>query len=167
MTVTLIGMPGAGKSCMGRAITKKLGMKFLDGDKLIENVTGKKLQQIIDDDGLEAFKKTEEDVLLSIKEDNLVIAPGGSAIYYESVMKSFKEKGIVVYLYVSPQTIIKRLGDFSQRGIALKEGQTIFELYNERAPLLEKYADITVNCDGNNYQYYQKEVIEKIREKIK
>ena len=139
-------------------------MKTLDGDRLIEKMTGRKLQDIIDEDGLEEFKKIEERVLLSIEDDNTIIAPGGSAIYYDSVMRHFKEKGIVVYLYASPETIIKRLGDFSKRGVALKPGQTIYDLYNERAPLLEKYADITINCDGAAFQKYQADAYEKIKE---
>ena len=166
MTITLIGMPAAGKSCMAKHISKKLEMKTLDGDRLIEKVTGRKLQDIINEDGLEFFKETEERVLLSIDDDNTIVSPGGSAIYYDSVMKHFKKKGIIIYLYASPETIIKRLGDFSKRGIALKHGQTIFDLYNERAPLLEKYADITINCDGDDFAKYQAEAVKKIKEII-
>ncbi len=163
MTITLIGMPGAGKTCMGKALSKKLGMKVVDGDHLIEKITGKKLQTIINEEGTDAFKKIEEEVLLSIKEDNIIITPGGSAIYYESVMKHFSSMGPVVYLYVSPKNLLKRLGDYSKRGIVLAPGQTIEDLYNERRPLLEKYSDITVNCDGGYYSYYQKDAVEKIR----
>ncbi len=163
MTITLIGMPGAGKTCMGKALSKKLGMNLIDGDKLIEKNTGRKLQSIIDEDGVEAFKKIEEQTLLSINEDNTIITPGGSAIYYNNVMKHFQDLGIVVYLYVSPKNLVRRLGDFSKRGIVLKPGQTIEDLYNERRPLLEKYADITVNCDGGFYSSYQKDAIYKIR----
>lgn len=162
--ITLIGMPASGKSCMARHLSKKLGMRMLDGDRLIEKVTGRKLQDIIDEDGLDAFKKIEEEVLLTINDEDLIVSPGGSAIYYDSVMRHFKEKGIIVYLYASPKTIIYRLGDFSKRGVALKPGQTILDLYNERAPLLEKYADITVNCDGSAYPRYQAEAFKKIKE---
>lgn len=162
MTITLIGMPGAGKTCMGKALSKKLNMKTVDGDHLIEQITGRKLQDIIDEDGIEEFKRIEEQTLLSIKEDNIIITPGGSAIYYESVMEHFKAMGPVIYLYVSPENLIKRLGDFSKRGVVLKDGQTIADLYNERRPLLEKYADITVSCNGTHYSYYQKDALNKI-----
>ena len=162
MTITLIGMPAAGKSCMGRHLSKKLKMKVIDGDRLIEQVTGRKLQEIIDDDGLEGFKAIEEKILLTINEDDVIISPGGSAIYYDSVMRHFKSRGIVVYLYVSPETIISRLGDFSKRGVVLQPGQTINDLYLERAPLLEKYADITINCDGNAFPKYHAELLDKI-----
>ncbi len=167
MTITLIGMPGAGKSCMGRALSRRLGMKTLDGDRLIEETTGRKLQDIINEDGLGAFKELEERTLLSINEDNLIITPGGSAVYYDSVMQHFKKNGIIVYLYVSPDVLLKRLGDFSRRGIVLKEGQTIKDLYLERAPLLEKYADITINCDGDSYTKYRCIAERKIRALMK
>ena len=163
MTITLIGMPGSGKSCMGRALSRRLGMKTLDGDRLIEKNTGRQLQDIINEDGLEAFKAIEEETLLSITDDNIIITPGGSAVYYDSVMQHFKEKGIIVYLYVSPEVLLERLGDFSRRGIVLKEGQTINDLYLERAPLLEKYADITINCDGDSYTKYRCIAERKIR----
>ncbi|MBQ8303127.1 MAG: shikimate kinase [Clostridia bacterium] len=163
MTITLIGMPAVGKSCMGRALSKKFNMKTVDGDKLIEQATGRKLQQIIDEDGLDAFKKLEEETLLSIKEDNIIITPGGSAIYYPEVMKHFKESGIVVYLYASPKVIIERLGDFSRRGVVLKPGQTIMDLYAEREPLLNKYADITVSCNGKAFSKYRADAYEKIQ----
>ena len=167
MTITLIGMPAVGKSCMGRQLSKKLKMRLIDGDKLIERVTERKLQDIIDRDGLDAFKAIEEEVLLSIDEDNVIIAPGGSAIYYPSVMEHFKSKGIVVYLYASPETIIKRLGDFSKRGVALKPGQTINDLYLERAPLLLKYADVTVDCDGDAFPRYHADALNKISKFLK
>lgn len=164
MTITLIGMPGAGKSCMGRALSRKLKMKMIDGDRLIESRTGKKLHEIISEVGLEGFKKIEEETLLSITEDNIIIAPGGSAIYYDSVMQHFKKMGVVVYIYVSPEILLKRLGDFSKRGIVLKDGQSINDLFAERVPLLEKYADIKINCNGTAYPAYQSEAIRKIRE---
>lgn len=162
MIITLIGMPAAGKTCMGKKLSKVLGMKQLDGDKLIEKITGRKLQEIIDTDGLQAFKEIEEEVLLSIKDDNVIISPGGSAVYYESVMEYFKSRGPIIYICVSPEILIKRLGDFSKRGVVLEQGQTIYDLYNERAPLLEKYADIILNCNGSSFGKYQKEAVEKI-----
>ena len=167
MTITLIGMPAVGKSCMGRQLSRKLKMRLIDGDKLIEQVTGRALQDIIDEDGLDAFKAIEEQVLLSIKDDNVIIAPGGSAVYYPSVMEHFKEKGIVVYLYASPEVITHRLGDFSKRGVALKPGQTITDLYLERAPLFEKYADVMVSFDGSDFGKYHFDAFNKISKYLK
>ena len=148
MTITLVGMPAVGKSCMGRAIAKQFNMKLVDGDKVIEKVYGQSLQSIMDSAGLEGFKRIEEDVLLGIKEDNIVFTPGGSAVYYPAVMEQFKRSGIVIYLYASAEVIKNRAVDFSKRGVVLKPGMTMDDLYNERAPLFEKYADITVCEDG-------------------
>lgn len=166
MIITLIGMPACGKSCMGRALSRKLKMKNIDGDKVIEKRTGRALQDIIDNDGLDAFKKVEEETLLSIDEDNIILSPGGSAVYYEKAMNYLRSKGPIVYIYVGVENIIKRLGDFSKRGIAMRPDQTIYDLYNERAALFEKYADITVNCDGEAYPKYQKEAVQAIKEYI-
>lgn len=160
-------MPAVGKSCMGRAISKHFNMKLVDGDKVIERVKGKKLQEIMDAEGLEGFKRIEEEVLLSIKEDNIIFTPGGSAVYYPAVMEHFKENGIVVYLYASADVIKNRAVDFSKRGVVLKPGMTMDDLYNERAPLFEKYADITVNCDGTAFGKYKADGICKIEKYLK
>ena len=162
MTITLIGMPAVGKSYMGKAIAKHFGLKLIDGDKVIEKTDGRKLQQIMDEEGLEGFKRIEEETLLTIENENIVFTPGGSAVYYPTVMERFKDSGIVVYLYASAETIANRAVDFSKRGVVLREGMTMADLYNERAPLFEKYADITVNCDGINFARYRHEAIEKI-----
>lgn len=162
MTITLIGMPAVGKSCMGRAIARQFNMKLVDGDKEIERIEGRRLQEIMDEDGLDGFCAVEERVLSGIAEDNIVFTPGGSAVYYPSVMEHFKSSGIVIYLYASADTILSRLVDFSKRGVVLKPGMTMQDLYNERAPLFEKYADITVNCDGTNFGAYKRNAIKKI-----
>ncbi len=162
MNIILIGMPGCGKTCMGKTLSRKLRMKVIDGDRLIERITGRKLQDIINEDGLDEFKRIEEEALLSINEDNVIVSTGGSAVYYPSVMEHFKRTGKIVYLYCSLEVIINRLGDFSKRGVVLKPGQTIEDLYNERCSLYEKYADITVDCSGNAYHIYQHRVITAI-----
>lgn len=162
MIITLIGMPGCGKSSMSRAIAGKLNLKPLDADKVIEVKTGKKLHKIIDEVGVEGFKKIEEDILLSINEDNIILATGGSAVYYDKAMKHFKDIGKVIYLYVSFETMLERIGDYSKRGIAMRPGQSIRDLYNERVALYEKYADITINCDGTAYTKYRADVIDAV-----
>ena len=162
MTITLIGMPGAGKSMMGIALAKALGYRWIDGDKAIEQKTGRALQSIINEEGLAAFQKIEEDARLSLVEENTVISTGGSAIYYRAAMENFKAHGKVVYLYVGVEEIIRRIGDYSKRGIVLAPGKTIRDLFAERTPLYEKYADITINCDGRDYATYQKDLNEKM-----
>lgn len=162
MNFVLIGMPGVGKSCMGKYIARKFHLKFIDGDKLIERRMGKRLYEIIDEVGNDGFKKIEEEALLSIEGDGLVISPGGSAIYYESVMEKFKKIGKIIYLYASPEVIIERLGDFSKRGIVLKDGETIYDLYNERAEYFNKYADIKISCNGKSYSRYQSDILRTV-----
>lgn len=164
MVYTLIGMPGSGKSCMGRAIGKKLDIRSLDADRVIENKTGKKLHEIIEEVGLDGFKKIEEDILLTIdSNEDLILATGGSAVYYERAMQHFKSIGKVIYLYVSFETMLNRLGDYSKRGIAMRPDQTIRDLYDERAALYEKYADVTIDCDGTDYNTYRKKVVMAIK----
>lgn len=159
MVITFIGMPGSGKSCMGRAMAGKLKMKLIDSDKLIEKRCGKKLQELIDELGIEEFRRIEEETLLSITGDNLIISTGGSAVYSDAGMRHLKELGKVFYLFCSCDTVKKRIGDFSKRGIVLNPGQTIADLYNERAPLYKKYADVTILCDGEAYPQYQSAVL--------
>lgn len=149
---------------MCRALSGKLNIKTLDADKLIEKKTGKKLQQIISEVGTEEFKRIEEKTLLEIKEDNAILATGGSAVYYDSAMRHLKELGKIIYLYVSFDTMLERLGDYSERGLVIRAQQTISDLYNERKLLYEKYADITINCDGNSYPTYRAELAKIIKE---
>ena len=167
MTFTLIGMPGVGKSCMGKFIAKKLHLKHIDGDKLIIQRTGRKLQSIIDEDGIEGFKDIERQVLLSINDKNAIITPGGSAIYYDDVMQHLRSLGKVIYLYAGIPIITERLGDFSSRGVVLQNGKTIKDMFDERIPLLEKYADVKINCNGNSFLKYQYMTLNKIEEFIK
>ena len=162
MVITIIGMPGCGKSCMGRAIAGKLKMKLLDSDRLIEKRTGKKLQELIDELGTDEFRRIEEEALLSIEGDNLIVSTGGSAVYSDAGMQHLKKLGKVFYLFCSADTIVQRVGDFSKRGIILKPGQTIKDLFDERAPLYKKYADVTINCDGSDYPKYRAELLKII-----
>ena len=163
MTVILIGMPGVGKSCMGRALSAKLKLKHLDTDKVIEQKMKKPLHVLMDEYGIEGFKKLEEDILVDIQQDNAVISTGGSAVYYEKAMKHFKEIGKVVYLYSELKTIINRLGDFSERGIVMTDGQTIEDLYNERCSLYDKYADIKIDCSSNDYTDHRNKLIDALK----
>ena len=124
------------------------------------------LVQIIDERGLSEFKKIEEASLLSINADRTIISTGGSAVYYERAMEHLRSLGPVIYLYTSLDTVIRRIGDFSARGVALAPGQTIEDLYNERTALYKKYADITVDCDDDNFMEHQKQIINTICRRI-
>ena len=164
MTFVLVGMPGSGKSCMSRAVGPKLKIKTLDADRVIESKQGKKLHELINEYGVDGFRKIEEEALLSINEDNVILATGGSAIYYESAMNHLKSLGKIIYLYVSFETMLERIGDYRKRGIVIRPDQTIRDLYDERARLYEKYADITVNCDGKAYSKYKSDLAKVIRD---
>ena len=167
MIITLIGMPGSGKSCMGRSLSLKLGMRVIDGDKFIEEKYGMPLHELIECEGFDKFKKIEEQTLLSIDDDNVILTPGGSAVYYESFMKKCADRGVVVYLYTSPATVLQRIGDYSKRGIVLKDGQTIEDLFDEREPLYNKYAHIIIDCDGSAFARYKRVTEAEIKKYIK
>ncbi len=156
--IILIGMPGAGKSTVGVVLAKKAGYAFLDSDLLIQSRKGKLLHELISEEGVEGFWKTEEAVNLSIETDRTVIATGGSAIYGARAMEHFKKLGTVVYLKLSCEEITKRLGDLCERGVTLREGQSLHDLYRERVPLYEKYADITIDCERLSIR----EIVEEI-----
>lgn len=144
---TLIGMPGAGKSTIGVLLAKALGYEFIDTDLVIQQREGKLLKEIIAQKGNDGFKKIEEEVNASIEASQSVIAPGGSAIYSEKAMQHFKKIGMVIYLKLSFESVKHRLGNLKARGVVLEKGQTLYDLYCERVPIYEKYADITVDLD--------------------
>ena len=145
--LVLIGMPGAGKSTVGVLLAKTLLMDFADTDLYIQNKFGMALCDIIDAHGTPFFLKAENDVICETDFTATVIATGGSAVYGETAMKQLGENGTVIYLYLSPETIKKRISDIKARGVALTSGTTIDDIFSDRAPLYEKYADITVNCE--------------------
>lgn len=166
MIFTFIGMPGCGKSCMGRAVSGALKIRLLDSDYMIEKRQNSKLQDLIDRIGITEFRRIEEKTLLSIYDvpgQHIILSTGGSAVYSESAMLHLKSLGKIIYLYCSYPTIKERLGDFSKRGVVLRPDQTLFDLYEERTRLYERYADYTVNCDGKAYPKYQRKVMEIIQ----
>lgn len=146
--VILIGMPGAGKSTVGVVLAKKLGYRFLDSDLVIQDKTGKMLHEIISEKGTEGFLKIEDEINAALDCHRTIVATGGSVVYGSQAMEHLKEIGKVVYLKLTCETIAERLGDLDERGVALKEGQTLISLYKERVPLYEKYADLTIDCEN-------------------
>ena len=145
--IILIGMPACGKSTVGVLAAKTLGYRFIDSDLVIQERTGKKLHRIIREEGQAGFLKIEEAVNLSLGNDSApsVIATGGSAVYSPAAMAHFKEIGTVVYLRLSFETVQKRLGNFTHRGVVMPEGYTLRELYDERCVLYEAYSDVIVD----------------------
>jgi shikimate kinase len=150
--ITLIGMPGVGKSTLGVVLAKVLGYEFLDSDLLIQKQEKKKLYEIIAESGIEGFQEIENRVNASIDTDQSVIATGGSVVYCKDAMEHLKSIGKVVYLEISLQALHKRLGNLEKRGVVLKDGQTLADLYKERIPLYEKYADLVINIEGKDLE---------------
>ncbi len=149
--IILIGMPASGKSTAGVLLAKTLGYEYIDCDLVIQQLEGALLSEIIEKRGREEFILTEERILSEIEAEKCVIATGGSAVYGERAMAHLKKSGTTVYLRVSVAELTKRLGgkDILRRGVVMRgQVKTLAGLYAQRAPLYEKYADITVDCDG-------------------
>ncbi|HOI58307.1 MULTISPECIES: shikimate kinase [unclassified Methanoculleus] len=160
--IILIGMPGAGKSTVGVILAKTLGMQFIDTDILIQERAGRILQEILDGEGPDAFKRIEEETILSLNPRNAVIATGGSVVCSEAAMAHLKAVGVVVYLEISYAEMEERLKNITTRGILLLPGQSLREMYDERLPLYEKYADLTVACSGEDLESVVGNVIESL-----
>ena len=147
-SIILIGMPAVGKSTVGVVVAKRLGYEFIDTDLLIQKQENRLLKEIIEDEGIDGFLKIENQVNCDVQAERAVISPGGSVVYCQEAMEHYKKIGVVVYLRASFETINNRIRNAKNRGVVLKEGQTLERLYEERVKLFEKYADITIDEDG-------------------
>ena len=145
--IILIGMPGCGKSTVGVVLAKAANLDFIDSDLVIQKQMGAKLSELLDAHGDEGFRAIENRINTELAADNSVIATGGSVIYGEDAMRHLKDIGTVVYLKLSYEAIEDRLGDLHARGVTIQPGWTLRDLYNERVPLYEKWADLTVDCE--------------------
>lgn len=143
--IILIGMPGVGKSTIGVVLAKVLGYRFIDADLVIQEKEGRLLHEIIKEQGIEGFIAVENRINSQIEAERSVIATGGSVVYGTEAMEHLRSIGTVLYLRVPCEEIKKRVTNMKDRGVVLKEGQTLFDLYEERTPLYEKYADIIVD----------------------
>lgn len=160
----LIGMPGAGKSTIGVVLAKRIGFHFVDSDLVIQDKENMLPHEIIESKGLEGFLETEDRINSSIVETKAVIATGGSVVYGKNAMEHFKDIGTVIYLKPPYTEIENRLGDLKERGVALKEGQTLQSLYEERTPLYERYADLVIDCNEKQIREIVMEIAEKLQE---
>ena len=156
--IVLVGMPGAGKSTVGVILAKALSMGFIDTDVFIQAGQNKGLQEIIDEKGLEKFCEIEEEFVLCCEYEKTVIATGGSVVYSQKAMEHLKKNGVAVYLELPLEEIEKRLTNLAYRGVVMQKSQTMQQLYANRKPLYEKYADITIQCTGLGHE----QVVEKI-----
>lgn len=161
--IIFIGMPASGKSTVGVVVAKHLGYDFIDTDLLIQKQEGCLLKDIIAKVGNEGFLRIENQVNKSLVVENAVISPGGSVVYCEDAMLHFKEIGTIVYLKTSYEDIYSRISNAKNRGVVLGEGQSLRDVYNERAKLFEKYADYTISEEGLDLE----ETIDKVLELIK
>lgn len=146
--ITLIGMPASGKSTIGVLLAKRLGYSFVDVDIVIQEQEGRLLKEIIGTEGQEGFLEVENRINAGLNVHHSVIAPGGSVIYGKEAMEHLKEISTVVYLKLEYEGLEERLGDLADRGVVLKDGMTLRDLYEERTPYYEKYADITIDETG-------------------
>lgn len=143
--IVLIGMPGVGKSTVGVVLAKKLGYQFIDSDLLIQEQEHRLLSEIIDQEGIDGFLAIEDRVNSEIDVVRSVIATGGSAVYGENAMRHLRGIGTIIYLRQSFENLDKRLSNLHGRGVVVREGQTLQDIYTERCALYEKYADITID----------------------
>ena len=165
MNIILIGMPASGKSTVGVILAKLLGFDFIDTDLLIQRREQQRLSGIIATRGLSSFLAAEEAACLSLQTSHSVIATGGSAIYSDGAMRHFSEIGTIVYLEISYESLVERLGDLQERGVVMRNGtgMSLRELFAERKPLYEKFAEITVDIDDLNITDAARKVANAIR----
>lgn len=161
--IVLIGMPGVGKSSTGVVLAKNMGMSFMDSDLVIQEQEGKKLHELIEEHGLDGFLEIEGRVNASLNPKSAVIATGGSAVYSGEAMEHLNKIAIICYLKLSYEKIRERLGDLAGRGVVFREGQTLRMLYDERVPLYEKYANLTVECENKNIR----EIVTELSKRLK
>lgn len=160
--IILIGMPGSGKSTCGVLAAKALLKNFFDTDLLLQGLEERPLQEIINLDGIEYFLSAEEKSICSLNLNATVIATGGSVVYSQKGMEHLKKGGRVIYLHLSYDTMCERIKNITTRGVVLKNGISLWDMYNERLPLYEKYADITINCDSNTVEETVQSIVNAI-----
>lgn len=161
--VTLVGMPGAGKSTTGVILAKLLSFGFMDTDLLIQQNRNRSLQDIVDKNGYIYLRKVEEEEIIKIYPERYVIATGGSAVYSARAMEHLCSVSTVVFLKADFDVIRKRISNFDQRGIAKAQDQSFEDLFLERQPLYKKYAEIEINCSSVS----QEDAAELIHSRLK
>lgn len=161
--IVLIGMPGVGKSTIGVILAKQLGYAFVDSDLLIQEQEKRLLRDIIEQEGVDGFIEIENQVNASLRAERSVIATGGSVVYGQEAMEHLGEIGTVVYLQLSYPELKKRLGNLKGRGVVLRDGQTLKDIYEERTALYERYADLVICEENLDIEETLQKIIEEIR----
>ena len=162
--IVLIGMPGVGKSTVGVILAKVMGYQFIDADLVIQQQEGRLLHEIIEEEGTEGFIQVENRVNASLSASHAIIATGGSVVYGKEAMEHLREIGTVVYLEVSFPVLEKRLADIKGSGVVLKEGQNLYDLYLERTPLYESYADIRIAETGLDIEQTVEQIVSQLQQ---
>lgn len=150
--IILIGMPGSGKSTCGVVSAKMLLKNFFDTDLLIQNIEGVSLQSIIDEKGTDYFEQAEENAILNLDIQGTVIATGGSVIYSDKAMEHLKSLGKIIYLHIDYDHMCRRINNLSTRGVVMKNGETLLDMYNERLPLYRQWADVQIDCTSGSVE---------------
>ena len=161
--IVLIGMPTSGKSTVGVILAKILGKDFIDSDIVIQKREGAALSEIIESEGIDGFLKCEEQALLNINVSDTVIATGGSAVYSDAGMKHLSEGAYVIYLKLGLEDIKKRLKRIKERGVVMRPGESLEDMFAARSELYERYADITVKEEGTSVEDTVNAVVETLR----
>lgn len=149
--LVLIGMPGVGKSTVGILLAKALSRRFIDTDVYLQAQERRRLQDIIDSEGLEQFRAIEERYILSLDCFGHVVATGGSVVYSDSAMEHLRRSGLIVYLHLPLEPLLARVTNLDSRGVVMAPDQSFADLFAERRPLYERYAQLTVDCTGLNH----------------
>lgn len=164
--IVLVGMPGSGKSTLGILLAKKIHYGYIDSDSVIVAQEGKLLPELIEELGNDGFLDLEARVNRALNVRRCVIATGGSAIYRGDVIEKMKDTGIVVYLKIPYEEVERRLGDLKKRGVVLKDGYTLKDLYDERAPLYELHADYIVELNNDSVEYSAEKVRKTVQHEL-
>jgi len=156
--IVLIGMPGSGKSTCGVVAAKMLLKNFYDTDLLIQNIENSALQDIINNKGNDYFARAEESAILSLDINGTVIATGGSVVYSDKAMEHLKRLGKIIYLHIDYENMCERISNLSTRGVLIKNGETLKDMYDERLPLYRKWADTVIDCSNNSVEQTAREI---------
>lgn len=160
--LVLVGMPGVGKSTVGVLLAKALSRSFVDTDVLIQAREGRRLQDILDAEGAEVFRGVEERHILALECRAHVIATGGSVVYSEAAMRHLRTGGVAVYLELPLSVLEERITNLDSRGVVMASTQSFAGLYEERRPLYERYADVTIHCRALNHEQAVARIMEAV-----
>ena len=161
--IVVIGMPGVGKSTIGVILAKELGFQFVDSDLLIQKQEKRLLKQIIEEEGIDGFIRIENQVNCSIAPQRAVVATGGSVVYGREAMEHFKKTGKIIYLKLSYESLKKRLGNLHGRGVIIREGQTLLDIYRERISLYEQYADLIIDEENKDIEATLQTIVDNLK----